>query len=112
VRPGTLGTVRQLREHEAFTLLNPNRFRALVSGFAQNLSAFHDASGGGYEFLADRIIELDPINPQVAARVCAPLTRWRRIAGSRQTLMKAQLNRILESEGLSRDVYEIVSKSA
>ena len=67
--------------------------------------------GAGYEFLADRVIELDPLNPQVAARMVTPLSRWRRYDDDRQQLMRKQLERIQERDGLSSDVAEIVQKS-
>ena len=109
---GTLKRVEELMQHEAFTMKNPNRMRALVTSFAfQNLTNFHTADGSGYKFLADRVVELNKINPQMAARVLSPLTRWRKYDSDRQDLMKAQLNRILAEEDLSPDVFEIASKS-
>ena len=84
-RPGTLDAVRALSRHPDFDLRNPNRVRALVGSFAAgNPAAFHDASGGGYRFLADTIIALDPQNPQVAARMVSPLGQWRRVDADRQ----------------------------
>jgi aminopeptidase N len=110
--PGTLDTVKSLMGHEAFDIKNPNRMRSLVVGFAsQNNVNFHQASGAGYVFLADRVIQLNAINPLVAARVLSPLTRWRKVDADRQVLMKRELNRILTVEGISADVFEIVSKS-
>lgn len=110
--PATLDRVKALMEHEAFDIKVPNRMRALVAQFAMaNIVNFHDASGDGYEFLADRVIELNAINPQMAARILSPLTRWRKFDEKRQVLMKDQLQRILDVEGISPDVYEIVSKS-
>ena len=110
--PGTLERVKALMEHDAFDIKVPNRMRGLVAQFAMNnIVNFHEASGGGYEFLADRVIELNGINPQMAARILSPLTRWRKYDDSRQALMKEQLQRILEVEGISPDVYEIVTKS-
>jgi len=109
---GTPRAMRKLAEHEDFDLRNPNRVRALVSSFASgNPACFHDASGEGYRFLADIIIELDPRNPQVAARMVAPLGQWRRFDAERQTLMQQELRRILELQGLSRNTFEMVSKS-
>ena len=111
-RPGTIGRVRDLMDHEAFTLRNPNRARALIGPFANaNPVNFHDRTGAGYRFLADRVIELNGINPQVAARMLGPLTRWRRYDGERASLMKTELERILDEGELSPDVYEIASKS-
>ena len=110
--PGALDRVEALMSHEAFTLKVPNRMRALVNNFsAGNLKHFHQADGRGYTFLADRVIELNAINPQIAARIMGPLTRWRKFDAGRQDLMKASLERILEIEDISPDVYEIASKS-
>lgn len=108
----TLAEVEALMTHPAFTMRNPNRVRSLVGAFAQgNPARFHDLSGAGYAFLADRVIELDRLNPQVAARMVSPLSRWRRYDTERQTLMKAELERLKRQEKLSPDVGEIVGKS-
>ncbi|HUA55094.1 MAG TPA: aminopeptidase N C-terminal domain-containing protein, partial [Candidatus Sulfotelmatobacter sp.] len=72
---------------------------------------FHDASGAGYRFLADRVLALEPINPKIGARLIGPLGRWRRYDPARQSLMRAQLERVATTPNLSRDVYEIASKS-
>ena len=109
---GTPRAVRKLSEHADFDLRNPNRVRALVASFASgNPARFHDASGEGYQFLADIIVELDPRNPQVAARMVAPLGQWRRFDAERQALMQQELRRILELPGLSRNTFEMASKS-
>ena len=111
-RADALERVRSLMAHVDFSLTNPNRVRSLIGAFAVgNPLRFHAADGGGYKFLADRIIDLDPLNPQIASRLLYPMTRWRRYDEDRQSLMRAQLERILEIEGLSNDVYEVVSKS-
>ncbi|MCY4125062.1 MAG: aminopeptidase N, partial [Pseudomonas sp.] len=95
-----------------FTLKNPNKVRAVVGAFAgQNLVNFHAADGSGYRFLADLVIELNALNPQIASRQLAPLTRWRKYDAARQALMKGELERILAAGELSSDVYEVVSKS-
>ena len=110
--PGTLAQLTALLSHPAFSLKKPNKVRALVGTFAaSNPLRYHAADGAGYAFHADRILELDPINPQVAARLLAPLGRWQRMDAARQALMKRELGRILEAPKLSRDVYEIASKS-
>ena len=110
--PGGLQRVQQLMEHPAFTLKNPNKVRALVGAFAgQNLINFHAADGSGYRFLADLVIQLNALNPQIASRQLAPLTRWRKYDSARQALMKAELERIRNSGDLSSDVFEVVSKS-
>ena len=111
-QPGGLARVKALMQHPAFTLKNPNKVRALVGAFAgQNLVNFHAADGSGYRFLADLVIELNALNPQIASRQLAPLTRWRKYDDARQALMKGELERIRASGELSSDVYEVVSKS-
>ena len=108
----TLSDVRELMGHPAFSIRNPNKVRALIGGFcAGNQLRFHAADGGGYEFLADQVMVLDELNPQVAARLLAPLGQWRRFDSDRQELIQGQLDRVLAKPGLSRDVYEIASKS-
>ena len=110
--PGGLQRVKALMQHPAFTLKNPNKVRALIGAFAgQNLINFHAADGSGYRFLADFVIELNALNPQIASRQLSPLTRWRKYDSARQAMMKAELERILASGALSSDVYEVVSKS-
>jgi aminopeptidase N len=110
--PGGLERVQTLMQHPAFTLKNPNKVRALIGAFAiQNLVNFHRADGAGYRFLADQVITLNALNPQIASRLLAPLTRWRKYDSARQALMKGELERILASGELSSDVYEVVSKS-
>jgi len=109
---GTPQAVRKLSEHADFDLRNPNRVRALVGSFAGgNPVRFHDASGGGYRFLADVIVALDPRNPQIAARMVSPLGQWRRYDAGRQALMRQELQRILDLPGLSRNTFEMASKS-
>ncbi|MDX1336278.1 MAG: aminopeptidase N C-terminal domain-containing protein, partial [Gammaproteobacteria bacterium] len=111
-REGTLDAVRELMQHPLFSIRNPNKVRALIGAFAQgNPTAFHNKDGSGYDFLANQIIELDGLNPQVAARMVRPLSRWRRFDEDRQALMLSALRRILDHEGISSDVYELVSKS-
>ena len=110
--PGTVAHVRVLSAHADFDLRNPNRIRALVGAFAgANQVRFHDPKGEGYKFLADIVIQLDPSNPQVAARMVGPLGQWRRMDSSRQALMQNELRRILALPGLSTNTYEIASKS-
>ncbi|WP_281684630.1 aminopeptidase N [Thalassobaculum salexigens] len=110
--PDTLERVTALLGHPVFSLKVPNRVRALIGSFAAgNPARFHAADGSGYRFLADRVLELEPINPQVAARLVLPLTRWRRVEPGRQEKMQAELRRIAAVEGLSRDLTEMVSKA-
>ncbi|MCK9620889.1 MAG: aminopeptidase N [Methylobacter sp.] len=110
--PDTFATVQALMRHPAFDLKNPNRVRSLIGAFSQsNPRHFHAANGQGYQFLADQIIALNTLNPQVASRMVGALTTWRRYDESRQALMKAQLERIISTEAISKDVYEVASKS-
>ena len=107
----TIEIVESLARHPDFTIRNPNRWRALVSHFAANQWAFHHASGRGYRFLADMILEVDRLNPQVAARQVPSLGRWKRFEPNRAALMRAELERIVGTPGLSKDVFEQASKS-
>ena len=110
--PGTLKRVKALLEHPAFRITNPNKVRALIGRFCMaNQVRFHALDGEGYRFLADQVLTLDPINPQMAARLVSALSRWRRFDASRQSLMQAELKRILSAPDTSKDVFEIVSKS-
>ncbi|MGV0034649.1 MAG: aminopeptidase N [Candidatus Azotimanducaceae bacterium WSBS_2022_MAG_OTU7] len=110
--PGTLEHVKALMNHEAFDIKVPNRMRAVIGQFAgANIVNFHAADGGGYAFLADQVIELNALNPQMAARILAPLTRWKKYDAGRQIKMKDELQRILDVDSISPDVYEIVTKS-
>ncbi|MCI3133709.1 aminopeptidase N [Phenylobacterium aquaticum] len=109
---GVLGRVLGLTAHPAFDQKNPNRLRALVSTFASgNPSRFHDPSGAGYRFLADQILAVDGFNPMTAARMVEPLGGWRRYSPELGALMKQQLQRIAETQGLSKNVYELVAKA-
>ncbi len=110
-RGDTVDQVLKLAEHPDFTLANPNRLRALAGTFGGNHWAFHDATGRGYAFLADMILAADRLNPQVAARLVPPLGRWRRFEPKRAALMRAELERVASSPGLSKDVFEQASKS-
>ncbi len=107
-----LGRVLGLTAHPDFDGRNPNRLRALVSTFANfNPARFHDPSGDGYRFLADQIIATDAVNPMTAARLVEPLGGWRRYRPELGALMKAQLERIVAVEGLSKNVFELASKA-
>lgn len=80
-RAGQLPQIRQLMEHPAFDWKNPNKVRSVVGVFAsQNLAAFHHPDGSGYDFLAEQVCRLDDSNPQIAARLVTPLTRWKKFA--------------------------------
>jgi aminopeptidase N len=110
--PDTLERVKTLCGHHDFTLKNPNRVRALIGVFGhQNQFNFHCPTGAGYRFLAERIIELDRINPQVAASLAAAFNRWKKYDPKRKMGMKLQLRRIKSVSKLSLHVFEIVSKA-
>lgn len=113
-RPGhdAVERVSKLMSHHEFSLANPNKVRALIGAFAMlNPTGFHAPDGRGYQFLADQVLALNKTNPQMAARLVACFNRWPRFDQQRRELMKAQLERIAGSEGLSSDVFEIVSNA-
>ncbi|MBJ7538165.1 aminopeptidase N [Marinomonas transparens] len=105
-----LSIVKGLMAHPAFDLKNPNKVRSVLGGFGQNVAGFHKEDGSGYQFLADQIIVLNKRNPQIASRLCTPLTRWKKLKPELSAKMKSELERIL-AEDLSKDVYEVITKS-
>jgi len=108
----TLDTVIELMQHASFDIKNPNKVRSLIGAFCnQNMVGFHQLSGKGYDFLQAQIIQLDTLNPQIAARIITPLTRWKKYDEHRQPLMKQALETIIQQPNLSKDVYEVASKS-
>jgi aminopeptidase N len=110
--PNTFATVQALMTHPAFDMKTPNRVRSVIGAFTQNNPLhYHAANGEGYQFLADQVLLLNSLNPQVASRMIIALTSWRRFDVQRQALMKAQLQRIMQTPDISPDVYEIASKS-
>lgn len=110
-RPDTLARVIDLRGHADFNASNPNRLRSLIGAFGVNQVRFHAIDGAGYRFLADEILTVGKTNPGAAARLSVPLGRWRRFDPVRSGLMRAELERIMASPGLSKDVFEMASKS-
>lgn len=111
-RPDTLAQVTALLAHPDYDPKNPNKVRALVGSFTTgNRAQFHAADGSGYAFLADQVIATDAFNGKLAARLVAPLAPWKKVDPARQTLMRAQLDRIRKRPGLSKDVTEIVEKA-
>lgn len=110
--PGTLLEVKRLMQHPGFTLKNPNRVRSVVGSFCQgNLRHFHAADGSGYTFAANQVIALDPLNPQIAARLARSFDRWKKFDLGRQQHAKAALSRIREVAGLSKDTTEVVTRA-
>jgi aminopeptidase N len=109
---GTLARVRELMKHPAFSMRNPNKVRSLVGAFAMlNPTGFHAPDGSGYGFLADRVIELNNLNPQVAARMVSAFNRWKRYDAGRQELMRQALEKVAVQPALSPDVSEIVTNA-
>lgn len=110
--PGALQTVKRLMTHPAFSLSNPNKVRALIAAFSRlNAVQFHALDGQAYAFLAEQVQVLDALNPQIASRLVEPLTHWQRFSEPHSTLMKQQLQQLLDNNQLSNDSYEIVTKS-
>jgi aminopeptidase N len=110
-RPNIIDEVEALSKHPQFNPSNPNRLRSVAGAFGMNQWAFHHASGRGYRFLAELILTADKLNPQVAARLVPPFGRWKRFDDRRAALMRAELERMVTTPGLSKDVYEQASKS-
>ena len=112
VRKDIIQNLNKLKQHSDFNIKNPNRVRSLYAAFAMNNPiGFHAVDGSGYGFLCDEILELNTINPQIAARLLTPMREWRRYTEDRQTKMRSCLERIVGTKDLSPDVYEIASKS-
>ncbi|MEJ2059187.1 MAG: aminopeptidase N [Gammaproteobacteria bacterium] len=110
--PGALERVRALMDHPCFSIRNPNRVRALIGSFvAANPLHFHAPDGSGYRFLAEQVAELDKLNPQVAARLAKQFSRWQRFEPGRSGHMRTALESLAAREGLSKDVYEVVTLS-
>ena len=107
----TFDQVKALFSHSAFSMKNPNKVRSLLGAFAQNSGAFHRADATAYQFYADRVLELDAINPQVAARMVGVFNAWKSYTPEYADLMVKELTRIESHKDLSKDVREIVSKA-
>jgi aminopeptidase N len=109
---GTLGRVKALMKHKAFSFSNPNRIRALVGSFAAfNQTQFNAKDGSGYDFLADIVLELDAKNPQVAARLLSAFKSWRSLEANRRSLAERALRRVASAPSLSVDVKDIAERS-
>ncbi len=110
-RSGGLARIKKIEKHEAFDYKIPNRVRALYNGFTDhNVRNFHDQSGDGYRFIAEKVVELDQSNPSVAARVMTQLSRWQRFDESRKNLMCEALEYI-RCNAQSKDVQDVVTRS-
>ena len=111
-RSDILARLDMLAGHAQYSISNPNRVRSLVGSFAfYNVPGFHAQDGSGYAYLANYLIKLNNINPQVAARLITPLTHWQKFDKSRQDLMQHQLLRISDTPDLSKDLFEKITKS-
>jgi aminopeptidase N len=111
-RADTLARVQSLLAHPGFNPRNPNRVRSLVGAFARsNWPGFHAAAGAGYAFVADQVLRLDPVNPQIASLLAGAFGSWRRFTGSRRALQHSALQRIARAARISPDVAEIVERS-
>ena len=107
-----LRRVQRLMQHSAFNMTNPNKIRSLIGAFCSaNLVNFHNSDGSGYEFLQQQICALNSVNPQVAARLVTPLTRWKKFAQPNRQLMRDALEIIAQQPNLVKDIQEIISKS-
>ena len=107
-----LERVEALTAHPKFTLRNPNRVRALIGTFAAgNQVAFHRADGAGYRFLADRLAEIDRINPQISARIATTFRAWRSLEPVRRDKAQKALRQLVDLEHLSKDLRDIVERS-
>ena len=108
----TLDTVKSLTDHPVFSWERPNRVYSLIGAFGfANHSQFHRADGAGYRFVEDAVLRLNKTNPQIAARMASIFESWKRYDDNRQKLARDSLERIVNSEKLSRNVFEIVSKT-
>ncbi len=107
----SLAHIKTLFEHSAYSLQNPNRARSLLGSLIANSSAFHESSGAGYKFVAGKIIELDAINPQVAARMANAFLHWRKLEPVQAGLMKQQIEVIVSTPDLSNDLNELMTTS-
>ncbi len=108
----TVTLTQKLTQHPDFDMKNPNRFRSVFNALAGSPAGFHHASGAGYALLADWLIRLDPVNPQITARMCSAFETWKRYDRDRQAMILAQLARIADTPGLSRNTTEMITRIA
>jgi len=101
--------IRGLMKHELFTMKNPNRVRSVIGSFSQNSIQFHCQEG--YQLLSDVIVELDDLNPQIAARFAGIFNHWRRFTSKYSKLQEFQIKSIIEKDKISKDVFEIVQSA-
>lgn len=102
--------VKNLTNHRDFSLKTPNRIRSVLGAFSANTAGFHQKNGENYELFSDWILKVDPINPQVAARMCSAFETWKRYDVNRQKLIKMQIDKILEANTISKDTKEMLTR--
>ncbi len=105
-----VNVVRNLTQHPDFDMKNPNRFRSVIGALGANTAGFHDASGAGYDLMADWLIKLDAVNPQTTARMTAAFSTWSRYGDALKSKSRATLERIKATPNLSRDTTEMVDR--
>ncbi|MEG0201505.1 MAG: aminopeptidase N [Comamonas sp.] len=106
-----LPAVKALMKHADFQIKNPNRARSLIFSFCNNQGAFHRSDAAGYVFWADRVIEIDAFNPQVAARLARVMDRWKKLADPYRTAAHAAIERVAAKPNLSNDVREVITRA-
>jgi aminopeptidase N len=107
----TAEQVERLIHHPSFDIKNPNKAFSLLRTFASNHVHFHRSDGAGYKLISDSVVEIDKINPQVAARIARSFDRWRKFDATRQNHAKLALENIINQPKLSKDTSEVVSKT-
>jgi aminopeptidase N len=107
-----IAQVKALLEDPDFKWTNPNRFRSVFTSFtSNNLGQFHSINGQGYRLVGDAVLKVDKFNHQVAARLAQAFSTWHRYDFNRQDMMKAQLTRFVNEENVSKELYEVATKS-
>ena len=102
--------VRDLTTHSDFNITTPNRVRSIMGAFSANTAGFHLETGENYKLYSDWILKVDPVNPQVGARMCSAFETWKRYDPKRQKLIKSQINKVLEAKSISKDTREMLSR--
>lgn len=110
-QPGNVENVRKLLQHPAFNIQDPNQALAVIGGFLEARVNFHAMDGSGYDFVGENLIIIDQINPAIASRMATGFSKWKRFNEHRQNLQKAQLQKIMNTNGISPNLFEVASKS-
>ena len=106
-----LPAVKALMKHADFQIKNPNRARSLIFSYCNNAGAFHRADAAGYVFWADRVIEIDGFNPQVASRLARVMDRWKKLAEPYRSAAREAIARVAAKPDLSNDVREVITRA-